>query len=474
MKQYILLIFLLAIAHQSCVFDSFTSFEEVPSEIPPPWIGPLIFSYDEFTDGIAIDESVNGFDGVIHSFTVQSQGSNEFLQAEGTGEILVDGFDFSLLDSFTFSIWLKSFSGTEELLLSQDDSTFPAGAQIVDSILLFLEDNRIELTDFTGNELQEIHTKLLNGQWNMLTVTSSLGEVNSTYKVYANGEFIGEQEVSSPVIVPNAILSIAENFTGSIDKIRLYDSVLGRGEILTLFDEQTSSFSTISSGVAVESGLMHYFDFEEGGDVDRISATNLTLPASDNFSFVEDTPLGSGVSLLLNSDLEDGLSFQNKFFDKIGALSACFWIKLDPDFNLELNQRAIIFQIGSVSSSSIYIGENGIDLGVTAGFFPFTISNLEEFNSGEWHHIALTVKQVNVSGSGASFNQEKNIYIDGVLFENHNPPTPLRFNVNSPVFIGGTSAGNTISASGNLDNVRFYNRALTMDEIQIIIAEERQ
>lgn len=83
-------------------------------------------------------------------------------------------------------------------------------------------------------------------------------------------------------------------------------------------------------------------------------------------------------------------------------------------------------------------------------------------STGTWHHIAAT-------WDGATVR----IYVDGVL---DNTPTALSAPINTdtrPVYLGGRT-GNTDVTNGVVDDVRFYERALTAEEIASLIGSKKK
>jgi hypothetical protein len=82
-----------------------------------------------------------------------------------------------------------------------------------------------------------------------------------------------------------------------------------------------------------------------------------------------------------------------------------------------------------------------------------TISGLTQLNDGNWHHIVAT----RVKGG------DKNLYVDGML-ENNGTTNANTLAANPIIDIGGNTLDKRYF-SGNIDEVAFYTRALTADQV---------
>ena len=98
-------------------------------------------------------------------------------------------------------------------------------------------------------------------------------------------------------------------------------------------------------------------------------------------------------------------------------------------------------------------------LGVGSAGGDTTIPSSVNINDGNWHHVAAT--RNNTSGAMA-------VYVDGVLRGNGTGPTGSRTFPPS-LRIGSLQTGNNF-LNGTLDDVRLYDRILTVGEIAALIA----
>lgn len=82
----------------------------------------------------------------------------------------------------------------------------------------------------------------------------------------------------------------------------------------------------------------------------------------------------------------------------------------------------------------------------------------EALNDGEWHHLALTY---NAAGGRGNLR----LYVDGHLSATATGIGPVKPSV-YPIYIGGAAGGTYSAFSGGVDEVRFWNRALSETEIR--------
>ena len=81
-------------------------------------------------------------------------------------------------------------------------------------------------------------------------------------------------------------------------------------------------------------------------------------------------------------------------------------------------------------------------------------------NDGQWHHIALTVQTNSVYSSGID------LWLDGRLdTRSNNDPDPWHPTANFDVKIGVGYEGSGRAFTGEIDDVRIYERTLTQEEI---------
>jgi hypothetical protein len=225
---------------------------------------------------------------------------------------------------------------------------------------------------------------------------------------------------------------------------------------------------------AVTNGLLGYYMFDDE------TANDMTDNELDgNFvnspEFVSDTPDGQGKAVFLNKNKDQYLNIPyNPFKDKF-AYSISFWIK---DFG---NQGVIFSTIsGNISYSSynhpsLVTNSSGkfIFYGANArGSEPFDYG-ISAIQDGKWHMVTLTVAAsvywVDI------YDHTALLYVDGKQVDNNSVDggmysgdrgTKIQFGGN-----GGYSS--EMRTSMKLDNVRFYDRILSKNDVQAVYDAEK-
>ena len=218
---------------------TFNSFGQVPSYVPA---SNLIAWYG--FNGNAVDETGNGYDGVITgAIAAQDRfgGNNSAFSFNGTSDYIAVDYSFDYEDR-TFSCWFNpdSLTGTFNdagHILTMDDDGLTYGMmtiKIEDSILTLRSGG--EPVPFTDSITQ-------TGIWYNLIVTRNITET----KYYLNGALIGTglSGTAGSTVNPNPYLVIGsgrvynpQNFNGLIDDVGIWDRALDSCEVTVLYTGQ--------------------------------------------------------------------------------------------------------------------------------------------------------------------------------------------------------------------------------------------
>ena len=215
---------------------SLNSFGQVPNYVPS---ANLIAWYG--FNGNAIDESGNGYDGLITGATAAQDrfGSNNSAYSfNGSSDYIAVDYSFDY-EYRTFSCWFNPASLTGSFndsghILTMDDDGLTYGMmtlKIEDSILTLRAGG--ESSPYTDSIIQ-------TGIWYNLIVTRNSPET----KYYLNGSLIGTGLSGSngSTVNPNPYLVIGsgrvyspQNFDGLIDDVGIWDRALTQCEITELY-----------------------------------------------------------------------------------------------------------------------------------------------------------------------------------------------------------------------------------------------
>lgn len=230
--------------------------------------------------------------------------------------------------------------------------------------------------------------------------------------------------------------------------------------------------------IDLENGLIAFYPFNE--NTEDKSGNNFDANIIDSQGFVSDC-LGNPSNALAFDGIDDYL--QVPFYDELNfsnsdAFSIALWIKL-PSGQTDIdgsNNTVISKWVGGNTQGYAYSmrifnqtdNRNGkiwvaqYDT-FNCGNFPQIISNTS-INDEEWHHIVFLKDEQN----------QLQLYIDSNLEGSIESNVQCDISNNELIsFAKRNSDSNLLRMlEGALDNIRFYNRVLTMDEIVFLFNKQ--
>jgi hypothetical protein len=163
---------------------------------------------------------------------------------------------------------------------------------------------------------------------------------------------------------------------------------------------------------------------------------------------------GNGLALDFDGVNDQVLANKTTAFSHQNIISIGCWAKV-----VSTSFRTVLFNFGQAFEVWYPLFDSGstIALGYPGGTPIQTVSNATVFN--EWVHVFLTRK-------GASTGLSS-IYLNGKSISLQTDITAAHPAITANTFIGCRD-GSTRFATGQLDDLRVYNRALTPSEIQLL------
>lgn len=228
------------------------------------------------------------------------------------------------------------------------------------------------------------------------------------------------------------------------------------------------------SGENIVAGLMAYYTFDSE-NADDATDNQIDGTLMNNPTFVDNTPNGKGKALFINGTKEQFVNIPYNPFKAKTSFSISLWLK---DFG-----AGVIFN--AVCSSSKYKNAPGL-LTNPDGKFEFTTGG-EDFYLGKYYPFSYPYKSLQdnqwhmitlISTSKKDYGCIKQLYINGKLIDT----TDGNFRAGSDnieatkIQIGGDGEGvyeNLTFGSFKIDNIRFYDRALSNQEIKAIYDYEK-
>ncbi|MCX6182976.1 MAG: T9SS type A sorting domain-containing protein [Bacteroidetes bacterium] len=327
--------------------------------------------------------------------------------------------------AFTLETWFNGSSGTTYArLISFSNYAFEiAGGGGTISIY----DGSWRATGVTG----------MGSGWHHVAVTNDL----TNFVVYVDGvqvytkasvarDFTGQvMNIGHDAKVHTA----NQRFPGKFDEVRVWNRALSAIEIAIVKTKQA---------LGTESGLVVYYDFNDGTGTNKVSNTHhLTLASSPaiittNFiDYIKDWGMsydGTDDRTYLATPItgNNNFTFETQF--------------KTTSTNPSTHSRFISFPS--------YLCEVAIVNGVIQSYMgsgTWVACSGSGFNDGQWHHLGVTKNGTAVT-----------IYVDGVVVGTRS----ATLNLSSNMYFGGTSVS-TDYFVGTLDEIRIWNIVRTKDEI---------
>lgn len=246
-------------------------------------------------------------------------------------------------------------------------------------------------------------------------------------------------------------------FKGAVDEVRIWSRLRTAGEVSNAYQNKLGLTGT-------ESGLIAYYNFNDvnpaacSGSLGRNGdATTTPGPATEDATLAIQAALvpspGGDYAfsfLGVNQSIETEITGDQLAGNE---LTVEYWFKgsrLQSAVRLQVDTKWFVSGWGSGPFHIINTtGTNNVQISVNRETEPVT--------DGKWHHIAVTWKSGTVGGFQG--------YRDGISFGSGNTTAHPFPAINAKVWIGSLNGGSEY-LTGELDEVRIWNRALSAAEIK--------
>ncbi len=283
-----------------------------------------------------------------------------------------------------------------------------------------------------------------DGAWHHLTATLATG--TGAMKLYVDG--VLQASATGPIGARTApaklrLGSIGGAFgflNGSLDEVRLYNTILGASEIARL----ATVGNTLVASYSFDGNTLDSSQHRNHGD-----AVAVTFPAGK---------IGG------NAAQFDGTGSFVKIPAAVTAdFSISYWVKTTATggFGQWYAGRSMVdADIPGVANDwGISLTGDRVSFGMGDAGAGFTIRSTTPINDGVWHHVAAT----RVCSTGAM-----KLYVDGALQASGVGSTAVR-NAPGGIRLGSTLFGGTYF-SGAIDELRIYNYALENSQVAALAA----
>lgn len=422
-------------------------------------IGTIITDSSGSVDGTAVGGVVLGdldAPGLSRGTSMTFDGVNDGILL-GTTD-----FDFERTDTFSISAWVNV-------------SSFAIGGQIFGRIetsgnfrgwRIFYDTAGIVVVQLFSSAVNRLKVSSpassLTTGWHHITVTYSGSSTAAGAKIYIDSVLqvntVSNDTLSATIVSAGqeATVGMFGNqagtyFNGNIDDVRIYNTELTSGEVLTLYQ------------AIVPTNLVGYYKLNEtaGATVNSVIGPSGTYAGSPSLAQVSVPGIVEGTSVAFDGT-DDVANFGGSDFDfeRTDTFSLSTWVKIPvgPSTGaiIAKQQNSGDFRgYGLLSHSS---GEIRLQLRNTGGN-ELTVATVATFDDNAWHHAVATY-------DGSSAASGVTIYVDGQSETLTTVSDTLSATISIPeIFRIGARDTVAIPFPGSLDEVRIYDTELSAGDV---------
>ena len=429
------------------------------------------------------DQSGTNNHATLDSFTASSSVSGvlgQAMQFDGIDTRANAGSDASLdnIDLLTAAAWfyIDSTNATADRIFDKQQGGTP-GFRLRYSPT----GNEIRFYrgyDGGGGEWATPDNSIRAGEWMHIAVTHDRTGLNAA-AMYVNGASVTPTVVSSPSGSANSDASVSlsvggrtngnNTWDGKIDDARIYNRILSASEISRLYGlgATTKIGKTISTNPDLENGLVGHWTFDGPTIGDLVG----DVSGNNNDAFLVSNTSTSTISGKMGQawrfdGVDDALrDAADSSYDNIQSgdnVSIAFWGKFVDDGSSYMVGAAYGEYAETLTPYLGNLGSGVADLCVagpgTVDTCPAALNG--HVREGEWYHYTATYDQQNVR-----------LYLDGeevysVVETGEVADFPENFCIGSHEGSGAGTGCDDDPWNGDIDDVRFYDRALSADEIK--------
>ena len=376
--------------------------------------------------------------------------------------------DGSTTDTNCISFWFNvgaevtsSSSGNEIMSFSKSGSN--TGKIALGSTTGNFSNETFSVTSDVANQYTYI-TETIPAGWNHAVV--QWNSSTTRWDIYINGQAkststFGTNEQGKLLLKFGNRSSYY--FDGKLDQVRVFNRSLSSSEVSTLYNETSSTVNTLQ--ILGDTSCIATYTFEGNaqdlsGNYYHGSASNITYDYNGTASNVTYTTGKFGKGAAFNGS---NSQISTSSFASLSQVSISMWVNM-PDISQQAGliarygtnrEFAIYMYSGTLTASIYYNGNNGNATQVTASTY---------MSNDTWHHIAYTA-----NGSTAP-----KLYIDNVEVGSPQYTDSTRcayYTSSEPLDIGHFAGISAYNYEGKIDQVRLFDKELSVGEINSLYNE---
>ncbi len=423
------------------------------------------FNGDDMSGTTAYDRSGAGNTGTLTNGPTKTLGKvGQALSFDGSNDY-VDIANVSYTGTFTFSTWFYTSNNSQTGIIFGEDGGSVAGGP---KIGMTGGNMFVRVNNTGGDSSVPVPTA---SQWHFMVVTRNSSSKVDLYidggtAIRLNGDAAQTDVYDLDKFGCNGGTP-DQCFTGKLDEFRVYNRALSAGDVQSLYvagggSKTSSSISQPQGTGRLDSGLAGYWPLDTGSGTTAVDAStngnNGTLTLGPTWTTGQ---IGSAVDF---DGADDYITVPSSNpLDIVNGenFSISGWFNRDTF----TSDHAIVVKRASLATGNngyaLYIPGTGdkLSLEVSDGTNEYLIESVSTFTATGWHHFSVVWND-----SSASLTK---MYIDGVAeaATTTGTFTSVGSMTNTKAFtIGMLSDGNS-NFDGKLDEIRFYDRDLSADEV---------
>lgn len=376
----------------------------------------------------------------------------------------------------TFSIWIKNSSLPTTSYFYWKEGTcigWSFNMTTTGRIVLRLRTSAAGCTGFSTYEITSPgSTSYSDDKWHH--VVGIIDRPNTTMGLYIDGLFAATTTIDNTLAANGGSFRIGTQwdnsapYIGSIDDVRVYDRVLTADEVYRLYNmsEGVKINAPDSQSDSLTKGLVGYWKFNDGSGTSATdssgNANTGTLTNGPTWTFGK---VNGGVDF-------DGI---DDFMTLADPVSGILDFGASQDFTLSgwfnrdtftTDDTILAKRNGIVDTDDGYIvyiddatDKLTFEVSENSGTDEYQVESVSTFTTAGWHHFSV------VWDDDSTANTE--IYIDGKKDNGTDTGTITNLDslTNALAYRIGAESDNNNPFDGSLDEIRVYNRALTVDEV---------
>lgn len=389
---------------------------------------------------------------ITYSTDSKEKGYSVYNAGSASNYINLGNWSFNSYTNFTITGWFKS-SSTDPVRLLCNVNT---GALYPD-IILVVYSNLVNYIVINNSNVTLLNKNsgdigLSDGNWHHC----ALIDANGTVTCYIDGRIISAMSGSytraslstNIVAMSGQPTTPAYGSKGNIDDIRFYDVALTADEVMNLYKSyNTPRWDQPLSRWKLDGDATDSAGTNNGTAVGTLSySTSIKVYGSQAFT-------NAGGANYINLGTFRMLSYT--------AFSLSLWVKYSGT-----GSRGIISQCTTTNDAGFWrfitgsiTGELYLQVLNDAGGVLFNVGTTTNYNDNKWHHVVI------IDNNGVISS-----YIDGKSGPISGSYTRPTLSSNNASLAGSISKTNIYYWNGSLDDVRFYDVALSAAEIKALYA----